>query len=183
MNASQNTRRVVVTHALRTPIGRYLGSFKDLSAADLGASVVGELVRRAGLDAGDNLYRSPSELGLERASLAEALQEVQAQYLLSVSADSLQRGVVRGMLSGLDPHSNYLSAAEYADMAEPYRGDFEGIGIYFEVRRGRLLVIAPIVGSPSYGKLRAGDHIVEIEGVPTDGIPTEEVEQSLGLFG
>ena len=131
------------------------------------------------LDAGDNLYRSPSELGLERASLAEALQEVQAQYLLSVSPDSLQRGVVRGMLSGLDPHSNYLSAAEYADMAETYRGDFEGIGIYFEVRRGRLLVIAPIVGSPSYGKLRAGDHIVEIEGVPTSGISTEEVIEKL----
>ena len=140
------------------------------------------------LDAGDNIYRSPSELGLERASLddraqvellAEALQEVQGQYLLSVSPDSLQRGVVRGMLSGLDPHSNYLSAAEYADMAETYRGDFEGIGIYFEVRRGRLLVIAPIVGSPSYGKLRAGDHIVAIEGVPTDGISTEEVVEKL----
>ena len=131
------------------------------------------------LDVGDNLYRSPSELGLERASLAAALQEVQAQYLLSVSTDSLQRGVVRGMLSGLDPHSNYLSAAEYADMAETYRGDFEGIGIYFEVRRGRLLVIAPIVGSPSYGKLRAGDHIVEIEGVPTSGISTEEVIEKL----
>ncbi len=67
---------------------------------------------------------------------------------MSVSPDSLQRGVVRGMLSGLDPHSNYSSAAECADMAETYRGDFEGIGIYFEVRRGRLLVIAPIVGSP-----------------------------------
>ena len=83
------------------------------------------------------------------------------------------------MLSGLDPHSNYLSAVEYADMAETYRGDFEGTGIYFEVRRGRLLVIAPIVGSPSYGKLRAGDHIVEIEGVPTDGISTEEVIEKL----
>ena len=46
MNAAPNTRRVVITHALRTPIGRYLGSFKDQSAADLGTSVVGELVRR-----------------------------------------------------------------------------------------------------------------------------------------
>ncbi len=144
------------------------------------------------LDAGDNLYRSPSELGMERVSLddraqvgllAEALQEVQGQYLLSVSSDSLQRGVVRGMLSGLDPHSNYLSAAEYADMAETYHGDFEGIGIYFEVRWGRLLVIAPVVGSPSYGKLRAGDHIVEIEGVPTDGISTEEVIEKLPVPG
>ena len=42
--------RVVLTHALRTPIGRYLGAFADLSAADLGASVVRDLVGRAGLD-------------------------------------------------------------------------------------------------------------------------------------
>ena len=51
MTPSKETRSVVITHALRTPIGRYLGSFKDLSAADLGAAVVGELVQRAGLGA------------------------------------------------------------------------------------------------------------------------------------
>jgi acetyl-CoA C-acetyltransferase len=43
-------RRVVVTHALRTPIGRYLGAFAELSAADLGTSVVRDLLARAGLD-------------------------------------------------------------------------------------------------------------------------------------
>ena len=53
MTPSRDTRRVVITHALRTPIGRYLGSFKDQSAADLGASLVSELVERAGLDAGE----------------------------------------------------------------------------------------------------------------------------------
>lgn len=140
------------------------------------------------LDMGDNLYRSPDELGTEQMPLrdrgqvgllSEALRAVQRQYLLPVSPDSLQRGMVRGMLAALDPHSSYLSAVEYADMAETYRGDFEGIGIYFEVREGRLLVIAPIVGSPSYGKLRSGDHIVEIEGVPTEGITTEGVMEKL----
>ncbi|MBM3976240.1 MAG: acetyl-CoA C-acetyltransferase [Planctomycetes bacterium] len=45
------TRRVVITHALRTPIGRYLGAFADLSAADLGASVVKSLLARSGIDA------------------------------------------------------------------------------------------------------------------------------------
>jgi len=43
-------RQVVVTHALRTPIGKFLGSFTDLSAADLGASVVADLLRRSGID-------------------------------------------------------------------------------------------------------------------------------------
>ena len=48
--ASSRTPRVVITHALRTPIGKYLGSFADLTAADLGASLVRDLVGRAGVD-------------------------------------------------------------------------------------------------------------------------------------
>jgi acetyl-CoA C-acetyltransferase len=48
--ASAKSGRVVVTHALRTPIGKYLGAFTDLSAADLGASVVKDLLTRAALD-------------------------------------------------------------------------------------------------------------------------------------
>ena len=48
--ARTGLRPVVVTHALRTPIGRYLGSFADLSAADLGTSVVRDLLARSGLD-------------------------------------------------------------------------------------------------------------------------------------
>src|SRR6185436_15741856 len=50
-------RPVVVTHALRTPIGKFLGSLADLSAADLGASVVGDLLARSKVDP-----RSVSEL-------------------------------------------------------------------------------------------------------------------------
>jgi acetyl-CoA C-acetyltransferase len=47
---SSQRRRVVITHALRTPIGKYLGSFKELSAADLGTSVVHDLLGRSGVD-------------------------------------------------------------------------------------------------------------------------------------
>ncbi len=50
MSSPSDRRRVVVTHALRTPIGKYLGSFVDLSAADLGTSVVSDLLGRAGID-------------------------------------------------------------------------------------------------------------------------------------
>lgn len=48
--SSTPNRRVVITHALRTPIGRYLGAFADLSAADLGASLVTDLVTRSKVD-------------------------------------------------------------------------------------------------------------------------------------
>jgi acetyl-CoA C-acetyltransferase len=49
MRLPQGDDAVVVTHALRTPIGKYLGAFADLSAADLGAGLVAELLQRAGV--------------------------------------------------------------------------------------------------------------------------------------
>lgn len=115
----------------------------------------------------------------QRRRLVEAFGQLEAAHGETVSPDSLARGSVWGMLAALDPHSSYLSASDYEDMVERFRGDFEGIGIYFEVRDGKLLVIAPIFGSPSYGKLRAGDHIAEIEGVSTQGISNEEVMDKL----
>lgn len=150
----------------------------------------------ASLPLGENAYISPREMtavldsvpGGLRGDLTnegqirlvdEVFSRVSRQYVDRVSPDTLSRGLVWGMLTALDPHSSYLDPEEYKDMVERFRGDFEGIGIYFEVRDGKLLVIAPIVGSPSYGKLRAGDHIVEIEGVSTEGITTETVMKKL----
>jgi carboxyl-terminal processing protease len=143
----------------------------------------------AALPKGDNAYlnREPDATGAnnslgdraQRQTLVEAFDHINRESVEAVSVDSLVRGTVWGMLTALDPHSSYLDAADYEDMIERFRGDFEGIGIYFEVREGKLLVISPIVGSPSYGKLRAGDHIAEIEGISTEGISTEEVMEKL----
>lgn len=148
----------------------------------------------ASLPEGENLYISPremAELGMAEPSpphldnrgqialLGEVFQQVSQRYIDEVGADTLARGMVAGMLSALDPHSSYLDPNEREDLVERFRGDFEGIGIYFEIRQGRLMVISPIVGSPSDGKLRAGDEIVEIEGVSTDGITNEQVMKKL----
>ena len=64
----RSSRTVVVTHALRTPIGKYLGSFAELSAADLGASVVAELLARAGLDTAGLERREATALGPARSA-------------------------------------------------------------------------------------------------------------------
>ena len=150
----------------------------------------------ASLPEGENIYISPVEIAQvgagsrafapprldnrqQIALLEEVFGNVGRQYLARVSTDTLSRGMIWGMLSALDPHSSYLEPDEYAEMAERFRGDFEGIGIYFEIRQGKLMVISPIVGSPSYGKLRAGDQIVRIEGVSTEGITNEQVMKKL----
>jgi carboxyl-terminal processing protease len=106
-------------------------------------------------------------------------RQARLDYMSQLPVDSLARSAVDGMLSTLDPHSTYLEPVENETMQERFRGDFEGIGIYFEIRHGRLLVISPIVGSPSYGKLRAGDHIARIENRTTEGITADQVMQRL----
>ena len=148
------------------------------------------------LSEGDNIYISSSEMAevvrpdqaflppamdnrQQMELLTEAFRQVHRQYVEQVAADTLSQGAIWGMLATLDPHSSYVDPQDLEQMVERFRGDFEGIGIYFEVRQGRLLVIAPILGSPSDGKLRAGDHITMIEGVPTEGITTEQVMKKL----
>ncbi len=149
------------------------------------------------LPEGDNLYISAAEMAevgdpgqvpprlamdnrQQMKLLDEAFHHVYRKYVSQVSVDTLSQGAVWGMLSTLDPHSSYLAPDNNIEqMVERFRGDFEGIGIYFEIRQGRLLVISPILGSPSYGKLRAGDHVKMIEGIPTEGITTEEVMKKL----
>jgi carboxyl-terminal processing protease len=148
----------------------------------------------AALPEGENLYISPAEMfalregsppapGLDNIEqielLSEALEQIGDSYLEPVAADTLAEGAVWGMLAVLDPHSSYLDARGYEEMVERFRGDFEGIGINFDIRNGRLLVISPILGSPAYGRLRAGDQIVEIDGVSTDDITAEQVMKKL----
>ena len=118
----------------------------------------------------------------DRTALQEferTFRQARLNYMSQLPVDSLARGAVDGMLSTLDPHSTYLEPVENETMQERFRGDFEGIGIYFEIRDGRLLVISPIVGSPSYGKLRAGDHIARIENRSTEGITADQVIKRL----
>ena len=106
-------------------------------------------------------------------------RQARLNYMSQLPVDSLALSAIDGMLSTLDPHSTYLEPVENESMQERFRSDFEGIGIYFEIRQGRLLVISPIVGSPSYGKLRAGDQIAGIENRSTDGITVDQVMERL----
>ena len=111
--------------------------------------------------------------------LSEAYRAIYRNYVESIPSDSLSHGAIWGMLATLDPHSSFVRPRDVGRMIERFRGDFEGIGIYFEVKRELLMVISPILGSPSDGKLRAGDVIAAIEGVSTQGITTEEVMKKL----
>lgn len=92
-------------------------------------------------------------------------------YVDSIDNNDLIQSVIRKTLQDLDPHSVYIPAEELKKMNEPLVGNFDGIGIQFNILKDTILVISPIAGGPSEKLgIRAGDKIVEIEDTLVAGI-------------
>jgi carboxyl-terminal processing protease len=84
-------------------------------------------------------------------------------YVDSVNEDKLVEDGIRGMLEKLDPHSSYLTAKEVKEANEPLQGNFEGIGVQFNMAEDTLLVIQPVTNGPSEKVgIIAGDRIVKV---------------------
>ena len=95
--------------------------------------------------------------------LGELLNYIDAEYVDEVSKDELVNKTVKYLLQELDPHSYYISPDEYAEMNEPLEGNFDGIGVQFNIQNDTLVVIDPIVNGPSEKVgIRAGDRIIKV---------------------
>lgn len=85
-----------------------------------------------------------------------------------------------GMLELLDPHTNFLPPAGWAQMRERQQGSFHGIGVQISLRGGRVTIITPIEGTPAARMgLRAGDIIDSVDGVSTEGMDLDEAARRL----
>jgi len=102
----------------------------------------------------------------ERASIekiATALQIIDYFYVEKVNQDRLAEEAIVSMLKELDPHSVYISKKEVDETNEPLVGNFEGVGIQFQMFHDTILVISPVPGGPSEKLgILAGDKIVRI---------------------
>jgi carboxyl-terminal processing protease len=105
----------------------------------------------------------------------QVLYLVQNHYVEPPDNEKLIKGAIDGMLKTLDPHTVFLPPQRAQRMDEEFRGDYSGIGIQFEIRDGVITVISPLEGTPSFRLgIRAGDHIVEIDGKPVPKTVTNE---------
>lgn len=99
------------------------------------------------------------------------LRLIDGYYVDSANVDKLTEDAIVHVLSELDPHSVYISKEEVEKMNEPLKGNFEGIGISFNIFKDTLLVTTTIAGGPSEKVgLRAGDRIVEVDNKNITGI-------------
>ncbi len=107
--------------------------------------------------------------------LSEVYGHIQRSYVEPVEPDRLVYAAVDGMVQALDPHSEFLSPDDKANLRSQTRGEFPGVGMEIGLRDGELKVIAPLPGAPAdTAGLRPGDAIRAIDGRTTRGLPLGE---------
>jgi carboxyl-terminal processing protease len=93
------------------------------------------------------------------------LEYIEYQYVDTIDKKDLVEKTVTSMLQSLDPHSSYIAASEFAATNEPLEGNFDGIGVEFNIIKDTIRVITPIEGGPSEKiGIRAGDKIIKVDG-------------------
>jgi carboxyl-terminal processing protease len=107
------------------------------------------------------------------------LQTIQRVYVEEVDPEQLINDAIRGMVKGLDPHTNYLTAEEVEEWSKTYQG-YSGIGITFDIINDKITVMSVIEGGPSYRiGLMPGDRIIKINGENAIGMKRDDVPKKL----
>jgi carboxyl-terminal processing protease len=99
------------------------------------------------------------------------LSLIDAFYVDSANLDMLTEKAIIEVLRNLDPHSTYISAKDVKEMNEPLNGNFEGIGVQFNLLRDSIIIVEPLGGGPSEKVgIRSGDRILTIDKEKVTGI-------------
>ena len=110
----------------------------------------------------------------------EVFERVRAEYVDDVSDDSLVESAINGMLTSLDPHSNYLNTKNFNDMKVQTRGEFGGLGIEVSMENGLVKVVSPIDDTPAArAGLKPGDLITHLDGDPVQGMTLPEAVEKM----
>ena len=110
----------------------------------------------------------------------QILYYVNQLYYDDVDMESLMDGAFKGIMDQLDPHSLFISAKDQKNIAEMFKGEFQGIGIEFDILNEYITVIAPVVGGPSEAAgIQAGDWIIQIDDKNARGIDRDDVYKLL----
>ena len=142
---SRSTVLLPLVVAAAVALGIFLGQFLGRSSAE--SDIKG-------------ILRS---LALPQNKVSQTLSLIETQYVDSVAIDSLVERALPVIVSELDPHSVYIPASEMAEINEPLDGEFDGIGVVFNMATDTVIVLNVIPQGPSdKAGVKAGDRIVEI---------------------
>ncbi|VAW78580.1 Carboxyl-terminal protease [hydrothermal vent metagenome] len=111
----------------------------------------------------------------ELRTFTDVFGRIKNDYVEDVDDKELLENAVRGMLSGLDPHSSYLDREQFKELQVGTTGEFGGLGIEVGMEDGFVKVIAPIDDTPAQrAGIKAGDLIIRLDDTPVKGLALNE---------
>ena len=114
-------------------------------------------------------WSQSSQQAMRKLQVAE--YAISRLYVDTVNENKLVEEAIVKMLAQLDPHSTYSTPEEVIEMKEPLQGNFDGIGIQFQMMEDTLLVIQPVSGGPSEKEgILAGDRIIAVNDTSIAGV-------------
>ena len=124
----------------------------------------------------ENSRNSAQSIPLEDIrSLSEVFGKIKQNYVEEVEDKELLENAIRGLLSGLDPHSAYLDKKAFTDLREGTSGEFGGLGIVVGMEDGFVKVISPIDGTPAErAGVKSGDLIIRLDDKNVKGMSLED---------
>ncbi len=107
----------------------------------------------------------------ELRNFSDIFARIKSDYVEDVDDKTLLENAIRGMLTGLDPHSTYLNTDEYKELKIGTTGKFGGLGIQVGMEDGFVKVISPIDDTPAYrAGLESGDLIIRLDDKSVKGM-------------
>jgi carboxyl-terminal processing protease len=109
---------------------------------------------------------------------ADTLDQVERNYVQPISRRELMEAAIDGVLSKLDPYSNYIAPKDLDNFRTSVENEFGGIGIRIDMVDGWLTVVTPLIDTPAYkAGVLSGDRILQIDGRSTEGIKIDDAIQ------
>lgn len=125
----------------------------------------------AGILAGIFLFPRQGGSGGNTSNINSIMSLVKENYVDTVNKDQMLANAINGILQNLDPHSVFIPAEELVATNDQLDGDFEGIGIQFNLQNDTIMVVNTIPKGPSEKVgIMAGDRIVKVDGKNVAGI-------------
>jgi carboxyl-terminal processing protease len=134
--------------------------------------------------AGFNTRKASDDIGKDVQKFRDVLTQIQTEYVDTVNTNKLVDDAIHHMLNKLDPHSAYIPATDRIAANEDLRGNFDGIGVEFNIFHDTIVVVSALSGGPSEALgIQSGDKIIKVDDKNLAGVGVTSTDVMKALKG
>jgi len=131
-----------------------------------------------------NVKKGTADVSRDVQRFRDVLTQIQNEYVDTVNTNALVDDAIQHMLNKLDPHSAYIPASDRIAANEDLRGNFDGIGVEFNIFQDTIVVVSALSGGPSEALgIQSGDKIIKVDGKMLAGIGVTSPDVMKALKG